>query len=118
MLGASKLPAGPFGRDWASNNKEGFTTAMKTGKTKLIVGLCVVGVLALLALSGVYRIDEGQQGLLLTFKEVTGYKDPGLYWRVPVIQTVEKVSTSQIHTLELGFRSSGVDASGSTRDLV
>ena len=113
MLGTSKLPAGPFGRDWASNNKEGFTTAMKTGKTKLIVVLCVVGVLALLALSGVYRIDEGQQGLLLTFKEVTGYKDPGLYWRVPVIQTVEKVSTSQIHTLELGFRSSGVDASGS-----
>lgn len=86
---------------------------MKKIRPGTIVWLCVAAVLVILALSGIYRINEGQQGLLLTFKEITDYKEPGLYWRVPFIQSVERVSTSQIHTLELGFRSVGTDQNGS-----
>ncbi len=86
---------------------------MKKKRGGWIAALCIALVLLLLAVGGVYRIDEGQQGLLLTFKEITDYKEPGVYWRIPFVQTVEKVSTAQIHTLELGFRSSGTDESGS-----
>lgn len=82
-------------------------------KGRTVAIIAVAAIVALSALSGIYRIDEGQQGLVLTFGEITAYKEPGLYWRVPFVQDVEKVSVSQIHTLELGFRSNGSDASGS-----
>ncbi len=85
---------------------------MKHNKLATIVCLCLAVLLVLLGVSGIYRINEGQQGLLLTFKEITAYKEPGLYWRMPLIQTVEKVSTSQIHTLELGFRTAGTNEYG------
>ena len=66
---------------------------------------CVLAAVVLLAgLMGIYRVNEGEEAILLTFREMTDKKGPGLYWRVPFVQTVDKVSTAQIHTLELGFR--------------
>ena len=77
-------------------------------KTKNIGRIIVAGTLvlvaAVIALSGIYRVNEGEEAILLTFREMTDKKGPGIYWRVPFVQTVDKVSTSQIHTLELGFR--------------
>ncbi len=69
-----------------------------------IVVVAVIAAVALVGLSGIYRVNEGEEAILLTFREMTDKKGPGLYWRVPFVQTVDKVSTSQIHTLELGFR--------------
>ena len=77
-------------------------------KTKNMGRIIVAGALILVAaaigLSGLYRVNEGEEAILLTFREMTDKKGPGIYWRVPFVQTVDKVSTSQIHTLELGFR--------------
>ena len=64
----------------------------------------LAAVVLLTGLLGIYRVNEGEEAILLTFREMTDKKGPGLYWRVPFIQTVDKVSTAQIHTLELGFR--------------
>ena len=70
-----------------------------------MIGICVLAALVLLVgLLGIYRVNEGEEAILLTFREMTDKKGPGLYWRVPFVQTVDKVSTAQIHTLELGFR--------------
>lgn len=41
---------------------------------------------------------------MLTFGEVTDTKGPGLYWRIPMIQTVISDSVTTIHTREYGFR--------------
>lgn len=77
-------------------------------KTKNIGRIIVAGTLvlvaAVIALSGIYRVNEGEEAILLTFREMTEKKGPGIYWHIPFVQTVDKVSTSQIHTLELGFR--------------
>lgn len=77
-------------------------------KTKNIGRIIVAGTLvlvaAVIALSGIYRVNEGEEAILLTFREMTDKKGPGIYWHIPFVQTVDKVSTSQIHTLELGFR--------------
>ena len=78
---------------------------MKTKNIGRIIALCALAaVVAVIGLSGFYRVNEGEEAILLTFREMTDKKGPGIYWRVPFVQTVDKVSTSQIHTLELGFR--------------
>lgn len=78
---------------------------MKTKNIGRIIALCALAaVVAVIGLSGFYRVNEGEEAILLTFREMTDKKGPGIYWRVPLVQTVDKVSTSQIHTLELGFR--------------
>lgn len=70
-----------------------------------IITVCVIAAAVLLCgLLGIYRVNEGEEAILLTFREMTDKKGPGLYWRVPFVQTVDKISTAQIHTLELGFR--------------
>ena len=71
---------------------------------KILTACMLAAVVLLTGLLGIYRVNEGEEAILLTFREMTDKKGPGLYWRVPFVQTVDKVSTAQIHTLELGFR--------------
>lgn len=74
---------------------------MKTGG---LIALVVIVLVALIAYSGFYRVGQGEQALVLTFGEVTDTKGPGLYWRIPMIQSVISDSVTTIHTREYGFR--------------
>lgn len=76
----------------------------KKSTGRLILWGVILALAALFTLTGFYRVNEGEEAILLTFREMTDKKGPGIYWRLPLVQTVDKVSTSQIHTLELGFR--------------
>jgi len=61
-------------------------------------------VLAVWALSGIYIVDEGRQGVVLqfgAFKEIT---DPGPHWYPRFIQTVEVVNVEQVRSVNLGLR--------------
>ena len=67
---------------------------MKTKNIGRIIALCALAaVVAVIGLSGFYRVNEGEEAILLTFREMTDKKGPGIYWRVPFVQTVDKVST-------------------------
>ncbi|MBR4080788.1 MAG: FtsH protease activity modulator HflK [Clostridia bacterium] len=77
------------------------TRKMKTGG---IVALVVVLLAMVIAWSGFYRVGQGEQALVLTFGEVTDTKGPGLYWRIPLIQSIIADSVTTIHTKEYGFR--------------
>jgi membrane protease subunit HflK len=67
--------------------------------------LIVVGIIVILAGSGFYRVDEGQEALVLTFEKMTDHKiQSGLYWHVPLVQRVLKESTTNLHTMEYGYR--------------
>jgi membrane protease subunit HflK len=60
-----------------------------------------------MALFSFYRIKEGENALVLTFGEVTDTKTTaGLYWHLPIIQSVEVQSTTEIYTFEYGYRTS------------
>lgn len=66
------------------------------------------GIIALVILitlvSSVYRVEEGEQALVLTFGELTNTIDEaGLYWHIPIAQSVRKQSTSEMYTLECGY---------------
>jgi membrane protease subunit HflK len=74
--------------------------ALKWGGTILVL----LVVVALLAMSGFYRIGQGEEGLVLTFGRVTAHRDPGIYWHWPFIQRVVSESVTTIYTQEYGFR--------------
>ena len=77
----------------------------------LLVGLVIV---VAWALSGLYTVEEGKQGVVLQFgayKETTG---PGLNWYPRLVQTVETVDVSRIQKSDIGgqARSSGGSDTG------
>jgi membrane protease subunit HflK len=78
-------------------------------------GLLIVGVLLVLAwlLSGFYKVQPDQQGVVLRFGEWVRTTSPGLNWRVPFpIESVDTPSVEQINSIDVGFRAVG--ASGRT----
>ena len=70
----------------------------------LIVAVIVAVVLFTAASDCFFRVAQGEEALLLTFGRVTTTKGPGLYWKLPLVQSVIKESVTTIHTKEYGFR--------------
>lgn len=79
---------------------------MKSGKFKkgAIATLCIALAAVLLASGCFYRVGQGEEAIVLTFGRVTDTKGPGLYWKIPLIQSVIQESVTAIHTCEYGFR--------------
>lgn len=72
--------------------------------TRYVVGV-LVGIVLIVALFSFYRVKEGENAIILTFGEVTDTKvTAGLYWHLPIIQTVKVQSTTEIYTFEYGYR--------------
>lgn len=84
---------------------------MKKAKLPIVL-LAVIAVTALLAWSGVYRVGQGEEALVLTFGEVTGKEGPGIHWRIPFVQSVIKESVTTMHMMEYGFRTTHQGSAG------
>ncbi len=66
------------------------------------LGAILVGLLVIWALSGIYIVKEGMQGVVLqfgAFKTITG---PGPHWYPRFIQSVEIVDMNQVRSVNLG----------------
>lgn len=81
-------------------------------KPTVIIAICAVAVILVLASNSFYRVGQGEEALVLTFGRVTDTKGPGLYWKVPLIQTVISESVTTIHTMEYGFRTTMTGSAG------
>ncbi|MCU0691791.1 MAG: FtsH protease activity modulator HflK [Polyangiaceae bacterium] len=69
------------------------------------IGPIVIGVIAvLIALSSVYKVGPGEQGVVRTFGRETGKTGPGLHFAVPFVQRVNVVNVEQVRRVEVGFR--------------
>ncbi len=62
----------------------------------IIGGLLLIGLFALSA----YRVDAPEQGIVLRLGAYHRTSPPGLHFRIPLVETVEKVNTSQIGNFE------------------
>jgi len=68
-------------------------------------GPILFGVLALLLLfGGVFKVDPGEVGVVRRFGREHRNAEPGLHFRVPVMETVDVVNVEQIRRIEVGFR--------------
>ncbi|RPH62536.1 MAG: FtsH protease activity modulator HflK [Chloroflexi bacterium] len=56
-------------------------------------------------LSGFFMVGPGEQGVVLTFGQLTGLRDSGLHYRLPSpIQTNFVVDTARVRTAEVGYQ--------------
>lgn len=77
-----------------------------------IIAICLAAVVLLAAGNSFYRVGQGEEALVLTFGRVTDTKGPGLYWKIPFVQTVIQESVTTIHTKEYGFRTTQSGSAG------
>lgn len=58
-----------------------------------VTAVAVVGILAFLLLLGTFfTIRSGQRGIVFTFGKITAVRGEGIWGKIPIIQSVEKVS--------------------------
>lgn len=78
---------------------------MRTGQIiSMIVGGVVTLFILITAAGSFYTIDQGERGVLLTNGALTDVMDPGLHFKWPFIQSIERISTRQ-QVLLWGFDS-------------
>ncbi len=81
-------------------------------RKSLIVTLCILAAALLVASGSFYRVGQGEEALVITLGRVTDTKGPGLYWKIPLIQSVISESVTTIHTREYGFRTTQSGSAG------
>lgn len=85
-------------------------------KPVTIVLLIVLVLVILIGATSFYRVGQGEEALVLTFGRVTDRKGPGLYWKLPFVQSVISESVTTIHTMEYGFRTTKTGSSGTAAE--
>lgn len=78
--------------------------AVKTARRAVLTGFGVVVVL-ILGLGSFYNIEEQEQAVLTTFGIAASVTEPGLHFKIPLIQRVQKVNTT-IQGFALGYNMS------------
>ncbi len=87
------------------------------GGKGFIVVLAIIAVIWLL--TGFYRVQPDQQGVVLRFGQWVATTQPGLNWHFPYpIETVETPAVERINAIDVGFRAAGAERGrGQRRDL-
>ncbi len=75
--------------------------AVKTVKRGVLTGIGIIAVL-ILGLGSFYNIEEQEQAVLTTFGMAVSVTEPGLHFKIPLIQRVQKVNTT-IQGFALGY---------------
>ena len=98
--------------DFNPNGKEpkfgGFAKKVKTsksgpGRILKIIGTVAAVIFALVLIgNSVYTIQEEEQAVVCTFGVAKAVTEPGIHFKVPIIQTVDKVNTT-IQGFAIGY---------------
>lgn len=98
-----------FKRDSARNRAQGFETmdgernTSPANNTPKIIGISITIILiALLAFNSTYQIREQEQAVLITLGQAKAVTEPGLHFKLPLIQQVRKVNTT-IQGFAIGY---------------
>ena len=110
-------PRPPDFEDFIRKGQDRFKRLLPGGASGGRGFLIVVLILVVLWLvSGLYRVQPDQQGVVLRFGEWVNTTQPGLKWHWPYpIETVDTPSVERINSLDIGFRSAGGGRSSASR---
>ncbi len=95
-------------KDSKRNRKNGFQTIPPQGSISAasfdkVIGIVAIVVLALILIFGsTYQIREQEQAVLITLGKAKAVTEPGLHFKIPVIQKVKKVNTT-IQGFAIGY---------------
>ena len=59
------------------------------------IGLVAALIILLLAATGFYKVEEAENGVVLRFGAHVDTTEKGLHWRIPLIESVEKVNVAE-----------------------
>jgi modulator of FtsH protease HflK len=80
------------------------------GRGIFIIAIVLLG---LWALTGFYRVQPDEQGVVLRFGEQVRVTPPGLHYHLPApIETVERPQVTRVNTIEIGYRPTGAAPRG------
>lgn len=98
--------------------KNMFGGSSKTPDAKKPIWLFIIGAIAVWALSGFYRVDADEQGVVLRFGKYTNMTQPGLNYHLPFpIESVVTPKVSRVNRIDVGFRSSGEGSRAGIADI-
>jgi membrane protease subunit HflK len=98
--------------------KNMFGGSSKTPDVKKPITLFIIGAIAVWALSGFYRVDADEQGVVLRFGKYTNMTQPGLNYHLPFpIESVMTPKVSRVNRIDIGFRSSNEGSRGTIGDI-
>jgi modulator of FtsH protease HflK len=98
--------------------KNMFGGSSKTPDVKKPITLFIIGAIAVWALSGFYRVDADEQGVVLRFGKYSNMTQPGLNYHLPFpIESVMTPKVSKVNRIDVGFRSSNEGSRGAIGDI-
>lgn len=113
--GGGQPPGGPDLEDLLRKGQERFknlTPGGLGGGRGIALGLAVLGVLW--GLSGIYRVQPDEQGVVLRFGQYVRTEQPGLRYHLPApIESAETPKVTKVNRIEIGYRSSDTRRPGS-----
>jgi membrane protease subunit HflK len=72
------------------------------------IGLAALAIIALWILTGLYKVDPEEVGVVLRFGSFSRITEPGLNYHLPSpIETVTTVPVTRINRIELGYQTTG-----------
>lgn len=96
-------------RDSYRNRRNGFETVDGSGRPLpnlpmgKMMGIAAVIIIALIVLfNSTYQIGEQEQAVLITFGQASPVTEPGLHFKIPFVQQVQKVRTT-IQGFSIGY---------------
>ena len=87
-----------FGEKIPHYNPQGFGDKFK----KALITFVVIAAAAIVAGGSTYQIREQEQAVLTTLGKAQAVTEPGLHFKIPVIQQVQKVNTT-IQGFAIGY---------------
>ena len=82
------------------------------------IGLVIVGIAVLWLLTGFYRVQPDELGVVLRFGEYNRTTQPGLNWHLPTpLETVLTPKVTRVNRIEVGFRAGEGTARGGARQV-
>ncbi|HMB77395.1 MAG TPA: FtsH protease activity modulator HflK [Kiloniellaceae bacterium] len=116
-------PRPPDFEDFIRKGQDRFKKMMppggKGGLGPMGVAMVVLVLFLLWLAPGFYRVQTNEEGVVLRFGKWVATTQPGLNWHLPYpIETVELPGVTDVHQIDIGFRSGSADpARGARRDV-
>lgn len=109
MSNRSPFGDGPFGED--GPNPDDFKRALKQNSF-LIKVVVTIGLIVILGAMSYYTVDAEEVAVVTTFGKYTQTKQPGLHFKIPFVQQIQKLQAKRQLKQEFGFRttSSGIQS--------
>jgi len=117
--GQGRQPQSPDLEDLLRKGQDRFRSIIPGGpRSPRAILVAVLAILVIWLLTGFYRVQPDEQGVVLRFGEWVNTTEQGLHYHLPSpIETVQTPKVTRVQRVEIGFRTSATSRRGNLGDL-